>query len=178
MIAGKVPAELLLDVREAAAARKLPELLIKLDRFDKSLAAEDVKARYRDVLSGGDPRIGHRIFYEKAEVSCVRCHRINWLGGMVGPDLTEVGTRQSRDQILESILDPNKVIAPGYESILLFLKDGDVVGGVLKSENEASITLRTPTDDTVTIAKDKVRTRKKDLSAMPQNAPRISLAAS
>ncbi len=37
---------------------------------------------------------------------CVQCHTINGKGGAVGPNLTTVGKRRSRDWILQQIKNP------------------------------------------------------------------------
>jgi mono/diheme cytochrome c family protein len=46
---------------------------------------------------------------------CVGCHKLGTEGGVVGPDLSRIGARQSAAQIRESILDPDARIAPGFE---------------------------------------------------------------
>jgi mono/diheme cytochrome c family protein len=48
---------------------------------------------------------------------CVGCHRLGAEGGVVGPDLSRIGARQSASQIRESILNPDARIAPGYERL-------------------------------------------------------------
>ncbi|HWC72338.1 MAG TPA: c-type cytochrome [Gemmatimonadales bacterium] len=46
---------------------------------------------------------------------CTGCHTINGEGGKIGPDLTHVGSRLSKDLIRESILLPDAKVAKGYE---------------------------------------------------------------
>ena len=46
-----------------------------------------------------------------------------------------IGSRQKREYLLESIVDPNKQIAKGYESVLLVLNNGQTRTGVLKGED-------------------------------------------
>lgn len=48
-------------------------------------------------------------------LGCIGCHVINNQGGGVGPELTYVFTEQGEDYIRESILNPNVVIAEGYQ---------------------------------------------------------------
>jgi len=45
---------------------------------------------------------------------CVTCHKLDGPERLVGPSLWDIGTRQDPDYIRESILDPDKVITPGY----------------------------------------------------------------
>ena len=49
-------------------------------------------------------------------------------------DLAGIGKRQSCEYLLESILYPNKVIAPGFENVTLVLKNGNEIAGTVKSE--------------------------------------------
>src|SRR5262249_29479841 len=58
---------------------------------------------------------------------CLMCHRIGDQGGSVGPDLTAVASRYSREVILESILEPSKVISDQYANTDITLKDGTIL---------------------------------------------------
>ena len=91
------------------------------------------------MLSGGDPQRGLSIFKSKAAVECLRCHKVkepggDLVGGEVGPELSAIGTRQTREYLLESIVDPNKQIAQGFESVILATSDGKVHAGVLRAK--------------------------------------------
>ena len=61
--------------------------------------------------------------------TCFRCHRFAREGGSVGPDLTAVGGRFNNQNLLESIIEPDKVISDQYESTVFVLKSGKVVVG-------------------------------------------------
>ncbi len=71
-------------------------------------------------------------------VKCASCHTVKGEGGSVGPDLTQLGTRFSKRDMLEAIIEPNKVISDQYESKVFNLKDGTSVLGRLMSEDEAN----------------------------------------
>jgi putative heme-binding domain-containing protein len=66
---------------------------------------------------------------------CISCHNMKGEGGAVGPALTQLGTRFSARDILESILEPNKVISDQYAYTAFYQKDGSVVIGRLKNED-------------------------------------------
>ena len=68
--------------------------------------------------------------------ACSNCHGIRGEGGIVGPDLTQLGTRFSKKDILESIIDPNKAISDQYASAIFSLKDGSTVMGKLVKEDK------------------------------------------
>ncbi len=69
-------------------------------------------------------------------VKCGSCHTVKGEGGSVGPDLTQLGTRFSKRDMLEAIIEPSKVISDQYESKVFNLKDGTNVLGRLMSEDE------------------------------------------
>ncbi len=120
----KQPPEVALDLLEAAGKHAAKDIKDRLSRYEAAKPKGDELAPYREALVGGDADNGRRIFFYKQETSCLRCHKVNGEGGEVGPEMKGIGTRQKREYLLESIVDPNKQIAKGYESVLLVLNDG------------------------------------------------------
>ncbi len=159
--------ELRLDVVLAAQARKTKELLAHISSYEKSLDAKNPLAIHRDATLGGDAEAGRKVFTEKTELSCVRCHKIQGQGGEVGPDLTQVAKNQTREYLLESIVDPNKQIAKGFETVVLTLTSGKLVTGILKSEDQKSVRLMTPEGNTLVVSRDVIDERQRGPSAMP-----------
>jgi quinoprotein glucose dehydrogenase len=172
LIAGKVAPEIQLDVIEAAAARPEPEVRAKLRQYEGTKPKGDPLASYREVLSGGNAQRGRAIFTDKAETECVRCHKARtWNteipGGEVGPELSGIGARQNRTYLLESIVDPNKQIAQGFESVVLATSDGKVITGVLRGEDDKAVRLITAEGQPVTVPKESIDERNRGPSAMP-----------
>ena len=122
-------------------------------RYDRLRAKDDHLAAYREALVGGDAEAGRRIFFERSEVSCVRCHKVGGVGGEVGPDLTGIGAKQKRDYLLESIVYPSKQIAKGYETVELVLTTGQVRSGILKGEDDRVVRLMTAEGTLISVAK-------------------------
>jgi putative heme-binding domain-containing protein len=77
------------------------------------------------------------------EAQCILCHHFGDAGGSVGPDLTAVGSRMARRDILESIIEPSKVLPEQYQNTLLTLRDGDVLAGRVVDENERRLIVMT-----------------------------------
>lgn len=165
--AGQVPKELQLDLIEAASARNSPNIQTKLAEISSSRPKDDLLAKYREVLHGGDASRGKKIFFERVETSCARCHKVHGEGGEVGPELAGLGTSVSREYLLESILAPNKTIAPGYETLVVTLKSGTTYAGLVKKETDTELLLNSPEDGLVLISKDQVQSRDHGLSSMP-----------
>jgi quinoprotein glucose dehydrogenase len=139
---GKLPIALRLDLVEAAAQRDNPEIKRRLaERENNLLQDKDPLAKWRDCLEGGNAAHGHQVFAEKAEAACMRCHSWKGVGGDVGPDLSKISQPHNRDYILESIVDPNAKIAPGYDSLLLTLNSGDILLGIVNKETADEVTV-------------------------------------
>lgn len=58
------------------------------------------------------------------KATCHRCHRIGASGGTLGPNLTTLASRYQAEDVLESILDPSKVIADQYRTTVFIRKNG------------------------------------------------------
>jgi putative heme-binding domain-containing protein len=107
--------------------------------------------------------------YDAAQ--CSACHRFRTDGGTVGPDLTAVGSRFSRRDILEAILAPSKVVMEQYQNTTVFKKDGDDVSGRLIEEDDRRVVLivNPLTGDRAEVAKkDIARREPSKLSPMPE----------
>jgi len=167
-LAKKIPAEMQLDLLEASAKRAAPAIKERLKKIEDARDKNDPLAAYRTALAGGDAAEGRKIFFERAEVSCFRCHQVNGEGGEVGPVLTGVGTRQNREYLLESLVLPNKVIAVGFETLLVTMKNGTIYAGLVKSENTDELVLNSPEDGILKIKKNDIKARAKGASAMPE----------
>ena len=83
----------------------------------------------------GDPQRGERVFFNSQSGGCFQCHRIQGRGNEVGPDLSRIGNTLALDKILESIIDPNRNIAPRFQSWKLVLDDGRLITGMKVGED-------------------------------------------
>lgn len=168
LLAGKVAPELQLDVLDAAGAH--PALKPLVTQYEAALpkATENDINPWKICLTGGNAEDGKKVFLEKAEVSCVRCHKVNGEGGEVGPELTGVVGRKNREYVLRSVLYPNAEIAQGFESVLVTLKNGTAYAGVIKSETPEILEINSPEDGLLKLKKSDIESREKGLSGMPE----------
>jgi quinoprotein glucose dehydrogenase len=162
---GKAPPELELDILEAA--RQRAALKSRVAEYEKGRPRDKSVSAFREALAGGDADAGQAIFFDKPEVSCLRCHKVNGTGGDVGPELTGIGAKQKREYLLEAIVDPNKQIAKGYESVVLVLTDGQTKTGILKSEDASEVRLMNTDGQLIVVAKGRIDERLRGPSAMP-----------
>jgi putative heme-binding domain-containing protein len=104
------------------------------------------------------------------DVQCLICHRFGNDGGSAGPELAGVGSKFSERDLLESILEPSKVINEQYQDHTVFLTDGDLFTGKLISDTEREVIIETDrvNGSREKIPKSKIKTmRPAALSPMP-----------
>ncbi|MEZ6141732.1 MAG: c-type cytochrome [Zavarzinella sp.] len=126
------------------------------------------------VLKHGNATRGKEIFKQslKGDAQCMRCHMVGGQGGQIGPDLSMIGKKAAGKQNLyESILDPNKAIADQYVQWKVSTLDGQSLSGLLVAENEKNLTLRDANGKDTTIKKDDLAEDKAKslISLMPDN---------
>lgn len=90
----------------------------------------------------GDAERGRKVFFELANLQCKNCHQIQAQGTAVGPELTHVGKKLTRPQILENIVDPSKTIESQFISYLLQTSGGQVYTGLLVSKTADEVVLK------------------------------------
>ncbi len=173
-IAGLVPPEVALDLVLAAEQRSDESVKKVLASLAAVRAVDPASAPFVDSLHGGDKARGKRVLREKAETSCLRCHKIEWgEGGEVGPDLRGLSKRATRVDMLESIVDSNRRIARSYENWLFTFEDDPAVAGVILEESGTTVRVRTSQDEIVELERAAIVERRKDLSAMPQDVAKF-----
>ncbi len=117
-------------------------------------------------LEGGNAELGEQVFNGHLAAQCTACHRIGNEGSDVGPPLTTAG-KQTREYILESLLNPQAVVAPGYGMMSVKTKSGITVSGTLKEEDKESITLLLPDKTETAVKVVEIESRTEPLSVMP-----------
>jgi quinoprotein glucose dehydrogenase len=166
---GLVPAELALDLVEAAAAQGSAELAATVARRRATLGGEPALAPYLDGLFGGEAGRGSDAF-QRVDLSCTRCHAW-WADASprVGPNLFGVGARLTRLQLLESIVHPNRRTTPGFGSRVFFLSDGRTVSGRVYEESETLVRLFDANNNPLALERSEIEEERADLSAMPED---------
>jgi putative heme-binding domain-containing protein len=148
------------QVVKAATTRPDPTVRDLFERFlpdDQRVKRLGTTIRPEQILTlKGDTARGKELFLKMAGLQCVNCHRINGVGNNVGPDLSHIASKSNRAQILESILEPSKVIDPKYATYVVALTDGQVQTGVLAEKNEKEIVLKNAGDKETRIPAGKV----------------------
>ena len=119
-------------------------------------------------LTGRNFDAGKRA-YEAA--LCSSCHRFGSEYGGVGPELSGIGNRYTMRDLLDSIMEPSKIISDQYESTLISKTDGSsVVGRILKEEGDLVSIAENPLapDQVTSLNQSNILSRSKyPVSAMP-----------
>lgn len=132
-----------------ASIRDLFERFLPPEKRIKRLGSV---VRAEQILSlTGDAKRGKQVFFETSGVSCKNCHRIQKEGKEIGPELTAIGKKFSRAQLLESMLEPSKLIDPKYVTYLAETDDGRLLNGLLVMKDENEVVLKDAQDKVVRI---------------------------
>jgi len=119
------------------------------DLFERFLPPERRVKRLGSVIQPskilsltGDSNQGRKIFFETSGVNCRNCHQIQKVGKEIGPDLSTIGKKLTRTQILESILEPSKQIDPRFVTYLVETTEGQVLTGLLVHRDDHEVVLK------------------------------------
>ena len=165
------------DVREHAQ---------KLMPLPPTKSAEKLPSLPELARMRGDAELGKKVF--AGEGTCSKCHIVREEGKEVGPNLTEIGSKLSRQAMFEAILYPSAGISHNYEAYALVTVDGETVTGLLTSKTDEEIAYqqdRIPndaheviitTDDGIArkyAAKDVEALAKQEISLMPADLQKL-----
>lgn len=161
----------ILDLIEAVEATESGELIAQLSSLKSGTASAD---NYQETLYGGNWWGGNSVFNSNPTAQCVRCHAIGGAGGVVGPPMDNIGNILTREEILESLIEPSARLAPGYGTITVTLKNGQTAAGVLIKETDHELILRTSDAEPLEIPLSRIEKRENSISAMPAMGKLIS----
>ena len=136
-------------------------------KFVKDWAMEDLAPSLNQLDHGRSYETGARVF---KELGCIQCHRFAGSGGGAGPDLTGVAKKQTPRELLESILEPSKKIAPEFAATIVVTLDGNSYEGRIAQEDDQKLVLHTAGSLSVpvTVLKSEIEERKlSTTSTMP-----------
>jgi putative membrane-bound dehydrogenase-like protein len=149
------------DLRSRALKQFPPPMRID----PKKLPSIATLAQRRGDLARGKQLIAASL---KSDLQCLKCHTIRGVGGHIGPDLSVIGTKASRENLYESILVPSKAIADQYVTWVVETRQGMTVSGLLIEETAKQLTLRDANGKDTKIDKEEIESRSKSLvSLMP-----------
>ena len=156
-------------------------LLNHADRQIRKIAHEKIslpeKANGKKIIDlnevlalQGDSKKGRDLFHQKGNNSCASCHRVQGIGDWIGPDLSSIGTKYGKREMLYHILNPNGAINYNYVSYTLLLEDGRVLTGLITEETANRVVLKTAQGQRIEIPAEEIELKKaQSISIMPEN---------
>ena len=109
--------------------------------IEDSLLKEDPAVLARAVGERGDAARGAAIFLQPS-LNCVQCHATgDGNGDTIGPDLAKLGREATDSYLIESVLQPSKIVKKGFETIRIGTADGKVVTGLLAEDGPVRLVL-------------------------------------
>ena len=169
--AGKLPSEVRFVVGSALRTNRKDEIrkaAVELFPSPKSLGKEPVPPLAELLTKTGDAGSGEKVF--KTTGTCANCHQVRGQGKVVGPDLTEIGSKLTREAMLVSILDPSAGISHNFESFSALLESGQVVVGLMVSQTDDKVTLKDAQGIERSMPKSEIeQLKKQEKSLMPDN---------
>jgi putative heme-binding domain-containing protein len=138
----------------------------------RTTGATELPAEFRGLdwekeAARGDSKKGQELF---AARGCAVCHSIKSDDkGGGGPSLAGVGSRFNANYLVESVMVPNKTVAPMFRWTMLRFKNDEELAGLVIGETEDEIQLLLPAGIRQTVTKSKIAKREiQDRSPMPE----------
>jgi len=145
----KLPRELLPQIsdalrKHAAKDKEIEELLQKVMKLGLTIpnTKEEIDKVRKLVATKGNAQRGRDLYLKSEQLACVKCHRMEGVGGQIGPDLTRVWDTHSVEKLIESMVEPSKEIKEGFQTYVLSTKKGQIYAGLKISQSKEEVVLR------------------------------------
>ena len=163
----------LLEIMALALSREETEFPLHL--MPPLVDRPETNADWMALASGAKPddaesvARGRLIFSHPHGPGCIKCHRLEGRGGLIGPDLSHVGGAFSAEKLVTSILEPSREISPQFTTWVMTTPAGQVHTGMLVFENEGKTILGNAEGKTMELQTIDVETRTPSkTSVMPE----------
>lgn len=141
------------DVNGLKKALEASGGMLPPERTPQQPSDQEIGRLASEIKASADPERGELVFRKN---SCFSCHAIGGAGGLIGPDLSSLGTSSPVETIIRSTLYPTQSIKEGYELKRVAKKDGSEVLGYLVSDGASDVVIRDVTGKEVSIAKSQI----------------------
>ena len=122
-----------------AAEKAQAEVGSTLDTGPKVVELTTAEVFKAAMENRDDSIYGKQVF---TRVGCIACHAVDMDAEQKGPYLGSAGSKFTRDYLIDSILEPNKVVAQGFQTSLFTMKDGSAKMGFVTAEADGLVTVR------------------------------------
>ena len=160
-------------IRNGIAGTEMPPSGLSENDAWKAVAyIRSLRATASDAFVKGDVPHGQAIFRGKGR--CSECHMIRGRGGILGPDLSNIGGERRLSVLRDALTKPRPHIPRGYQPVEIVTADGQTISGILKNEDNFSLQLLDTDGKLQLLTRNELRDiRYKQQSLMPANYDRI-----
>jgi putative heme-binding domain-containing protein len=176
---GGSDAELTTTITEGVPGTAMPANKLTGDEV-KAIVAYLRSLQQAAVPAAGDARRGEALFFGVQR--CSSCHIVSGRGGLLGPELTTVGSARSRAYLVESIREPGRRFTENrsfgddytlrYDTVTAVTADGSSVVGVPMNEDTFTVQIMDTSERVHSLDKKSLKSfRHENRSLMPTYAP-------
>ena len=170
--AGKLAVDLKNDATmlvHADSNRRIRDQATKILPLPKTVGGETLPPLGELIRREGNIERGKDVFFRQGTKSCAGCHRVQGKGQSVGPDLSTIGIKYGRDELMRSILSPSDSIGSSYRSLVAALTDGRVITGLPIEDTPERLVIKTSDGQLVSVEPRLIEERRtSDVSLMPE----------
>ncbi len=167
LLDGNAEAASLLELIDAAKAKSNPEIVALVKQHEARMANADIMTQFAGALEGGNVQRGKDLFFGGGAGECLRCHEVKRKGSRVGPVLTKIADYHDKHYLLEAMVDPSAVIAPGFGSMAVTLASEEKVSGIFMGEDDNTLKLKMPDETIQKFVKAELKEIQRPISGMP-----------
>jgi len=168
---GNTDADLFRTIHDGVSGTDMPAAMGSIGVEMKEEEIWEVVAYLRSVQVKTAPPSGDavhgKVLFE-GSANCSKCHMVAGKGGRLGPDLTATGSSRSMQSIIESVREPSKDLASGYQTVTVNTAAGEEIKGILLNEDLFSLQMMDTGERIRLFARDQLRlVTKSPTSLMP-----------
>ena len=130
---------LLSIIRRGIPGTEMPGSALSPRQVSSIAAYVKTLGRVEQVDIPGDASRGETTY---TAFGCERCHTVSGHGGIVGPDLDDIGARRSAAHLREALIEPEASVPTGFLQLRVVTKHGQALTGVRVNEDGFSIQFR------------------------------------
>ena len=135
----------------------------------KTASGKPLPGLFELVRREGNTEKGQAVFFRSGTNACAACHRVQGRGQWVGPDLSTIGSKYGKSELIQSILNPSAAIGYNFRTTVAALNDGRTVNGLVVEDTPDRLVLKTAEGQRVTIRPADIEDRKQvEVSLMPE----------
>jgi len=176
---GGSDAELAATITDGVQGTAIPANKLMVDEV-KTIVAYLRSVQQPPAPTSGDARRGETLFFGAQR--CASCHIVSGRGGLLGPELTTVGSARSRAYLVESIREPGRRFTENhsfgddytlrYDTVTAVTADGATVVGVPMNEDTFTVQIMDAGERIHSLDKRSLKSfRHESRSLMPTYAP-------